>query len=122
MNTEKQRIAIAEACGWKPYESLKLVPHPRGRGHMRCDADHPNGYPSNMPDFINDLNAMHEAERTLTSATDQFTYAAFLLERFEWVDVNSNDLSCDEVYHAALSTAERRAEAFLKTLGLWEEE
>jgi len=56
--------------------------------------------------YCNDLNAMHEAEATLTD--DQLWRMARNIER--------ND---EQWYFRA--TARQRAEAFLRTLGLWEE-
>ena len=68
-------------------------------------------------DFCNDLNAMHEAERSLNSQQVQ-DYTLNLLR------VTNNDgakfhgtLGCFAHVHA---TATQRAEAFLRTLGKWE--
>lgn len=55
MNPDEQRIAIAEACGWKP----KII---------WCSAQIPESHPpiySDLPDYLNDLNAAHEALRLL---------------------------------------------------------
>ena len=57
------------------------------------------------PDYAHDLNAMHEAENVLTDD--------------DW------DLYCTELGHSlrwcAHATARQRAEAFLRTVGKWEE-
>ncbi len=53
-----------------------------------------------LPDYLNDLNAMHEAEKVLQG--EQLTE---YVER--WVEWNS--------------TAAQRAEAFLRTLGPWKD-
>jgi hypothetical protein len=58
-------------------------------------------------DYCTDLNAMHEAEESLTD--DQLWRMARNIER--------ND---EQWYFRA--TARQRAEAFLRTLGKWEEE
>ena len=97
MSSDKQQIAIAEACGWKP--------HADGVGFYR--GFHPlikGGEPA--PDYLNDLNAMHEAEKVLTPQQK---------ERY-----------CTELLytHSAMlvfSTAAQRAEAFLRTIGRWED-
>lgn len=82
MSPEAQRIAIAEACGWKFY-------------------------PLNLPNYLNDLNAMHEAEKRLSE--EQMTiYTSNLFE------------ICDDWPKATLATAAQRAEAFLKTVGKFE--
>jgi hypothetical protein len=73
-------------------------------------------------DPLNDLNAMHEAEKVLTPEKEE-RYVGMLqnvmgIEVFEegsrWE--SSHLSSSDSVYRA---TASQRAEAFLKTLGLW---
>jgi len=68
-------------------------------------------------EFCNDLNAMHEGERSLNSQHVQ-DYTLNLLR------VTNNDgtrfhgtLGCFAHVHA---TARQRAEAFLRTLGKWE--
>jgi len=87
MNKEEQRIAIAEACGWKT-------------GYRDPEAWHP------LPDYLNDLNAMHDAENSLT--TSQMTTMSQYLHRrlgMLW----------------GFATASQRAEAFLRTMGKWKE-
>lgn len=58
-------------------------------------------------DYCNDLNAMHEAEAVLTER--QFLSYAFAL----------NDI--DGSLWGIRATARQRAEAFLRTMGKWEE-
>ena len=67
------------------------------------------------PDYLNDLNAMHEAEKVLTEeqriAYSDCTYDIALKAQKEtgkwrWISL----------------TAAQRAEAFLRTIGKWEEE
>jgi hypothetical protein len=91
--TDKQiNAAIAEACGWTVDK--------RGFGWLN-----PNGCYTEPPDYCSDLNAMHEAE-------DELTFE-------DW------ELYCDELGGSlrgcAHATARHRAEAFLRTLGKWEE-
>lgn len=90
MNPEQQRVAIAEACGWKT-------------GYRDPEAWHP------LPDFLHDLNAMHEAEKVLEGGM-RSKYDAELT------------LICSRDYNFIWeSTASQRAEAFLRTIGKWEE-
>ena len=105
MTNEQMNVAIAEACGWTdihdsgPWHNHKLWGYPPellGQGG--------NAY-KYMPDYVYDLNAMHEAEKTLTD--DQ------------WHDYVENVGGfCQQVMYA---TARQRAEAFLRTIGKWEE-
>lgn len=100
MTNEQINIAIAEACGWKPTTD----------GGICWDC---NGAPIvTPPDYCNDLNAMHEAEKKLTEKRLQ-TYLDFLA-----------DAPRDDVYQtwtgSVFATARQRAKAFLKTIGKWE--
>jgi hypothetical protein len=88
---EQINALIAEACGWIYYDGWN---HPDGRNHL--------------PDYCIDLNSMHEAEKVLTSM-QQEEYWDFL-----WNLTGSEFELC----HA---NAHQRAEAFLRTLGKWEE-
>lgn len=105
MNPEAQRIAIAEACGWRCTASFKEA----FACWVRPDGmDHQTEW---LPDYLNDLNAMHGAEKVLTE--EQWTdYYDNLL------DTTKPSFVLRDITHA---TAAQRAEAFLRTLGKWEE-
>jgi len=96
MTKEQQRIAIAESCGWKTDK--------RGFGWLS-----PRGYYAPEPDYLNDLNAMHDAEKVLVS--------------LQWVSyLRRLQTLCDEsVTWPIHATASQRAEAFLRTIGKWKE-
>lgn len=107
MSPELQRIRIAEACGWETNKRKWLAKPPSNSWQ----------YLDTIPDYLNDLNAMHDAEKLLSSLppinicgvcmTDpREVYEAYLC------GINSNAI------HA---TAAQRAEAFLRALNLWEE-
>ena len=107
MSPEAQRIAIAEACGWKsqrwgskPHEISWITPQ---QTYGEC------------PDYLNDLNAMHEAELHCLNFNDQesddiFKYLCAL------TTICGHDITF--VLHA---TAKQRAEALLKTIGRWDD-
>ena len=97
MKPELQRIKIAEACGFaKDWDFKRAVPH--------------NGWCiDGLPDYLNDLNAMHEVEMTL-EGMQQISYLAKLHE---------NNHYCS--WGGTCATAAQRAEAFLKTINIWEE-
>jgi hypothetical protein len=84
MTNEQIRIAIAEAHGTMKW-SYALP--------TKCIA-------VGVPDYCNDLNAMHEAEKTLSSAQLQREYADIL----------------DDGNGGHFATALQRAEAFLKII------
>ncbi len=111
MTPESQRIAIAEACGFKgPFhrnmDRIKIG-FKGFQGTMVCD----------LPDYLNDLNAMHEAEKVLRNKSGDHQLFRFI-SCLENVVV---DQATDYGWGFALchATAAQRAEAFLRTLGLW---
>jgi hypothetical protein len=108
MKPEQQRIAIAEACGWKFIpEYYHGEDQPPEFTTVTPDGRHLCGY---YPDYLNDLNAMHEAEKILTAQ-----------QRRSYVNCLFN-LPVSECESNAFATAAQRAKAFLRTIGKWEEE
>jgi|694.fasta_scaffold17838_11 hypothetical protein len=98
MNPEAQRIAIAKACGWEK------IPLPKDLG---CGASAPEKkwyLIHQLPDYINDLNAMAAAESIIIKAGAQ-TIRLYedALQKF--------------VANIVFATAAQRAEAFLRTIG-----
>jgi hypothetical protein len=113
MTPEAQRIAIAEACGWvniRPSNTwwYGLRPGNNGLGDRPGEA---------IPDYLSDLNAMHEAEKVLT-AVQLGLYLSKLADLFPYSGGNSWTFGYARAIHA---NAAQRAEAFLRTLGLWRE-
>jgi len=100
--TEQQiNAAIAEACGW----GQKPVVNTDGKGSV---------WVTNCPNYCNDLNAMHEAELVLTK--DRSSYLTELA-----ILISTDDLrGLDADWPWVCATARQRAEAFLRTLGKWE--
>jgi len=109
MSPEEQRIAIAEACGWTRIEILPS---------MKCRPTQVVGFNTNedrrgnVPDYLNDLNAMHEAEKVLMNHPN----AGELVTNY----INYLEDSHDRWLTSCFATASQRAEAFLRTLNLWE--
>ena len=104
MTNEQINIAIAEACGWKEVE-------PWLNGD-RCFelAGSTYGYRlEDIPDYCNDLNAMHEAEKIFDNAL----YCRYIDELCTQAIKGKNCMY--------LATAAQRAEAFLKTINKWKE-
>ena len=96
MTPEQQRIAIAKACGWTIKHKGLWV---EALQKYAC-----------LPDYLNDLNAMHEAEETIPSK--YWTRYCQYLAEFGRGSVRFVSI------HA---TASQRAEAFIRTIGKWEE-
>lgn len=101
MTEEQINAAIAEACGWKVNTaSFGTPPMPTAFSRL-------HGY-DELPNYCNDLNAMHEAEKTLTQDQSEIFYPMRL----------GGLISRTGPIYA---TARQRAEAFLRTLDKWED-
>ena len=122
MKEEQQRIKIAEACGWTAEQNSNGYWRAVNKKHgnaVELWLSEQNVWSLGIPDYLNDLNAMHEAINTL----DQIQMMEFYNNHIYDVVCN-NRTSYSGMDHANVcnATAAQRAEAFLKTLGLWEEE
>ena len=105
MNDEQKRIAIAIACGWKNINRSGTIVSWCFKFMAIVGFNPKAGCTEQIPDYLNSLDAMHEAEEHLgDDFTTWLTYEKFLAEsdtKFIW--------------HA---TARQRAEAFILTLNL----
>lgn len=107
MEKDLQRIKIAEVCGWTRYgQPEQMIGRPKGYSFN-------DGPCLNLPDYLNDLNAMHEAEKILMGKVG-----------YDWP---KHGEFCRKLYDICVkagtppysATAAQRAEAFLKALKLW---
>lgn len=108
MTPERQREVIAEWCGWK-------------QGQCGWWEGPSNQETPHLPDYLNDLNEMHEAWCKL-SPLKKHKFQVELwnvinrdhpyAKRNEWVRLD--ELSSN-------ATAAQRAEALLRTIGKWED-
>lgn len=117
MSPEAQRIAIAEACG-----HTNIIRRETCNDHglsFDLTSDESYGYNDAIPDYINDLNAMHEAEMTLSR--DQLEEYGTLLRGPNDETVSLWSPEHKEIAAVAMATAEQRAEAFLRTIGKWQD-
>jgi hypothetical protein len=102
MKPEAQRIAIAKACGW-----TKFTPET-----VQYTARRSDGKWGPIPDYLNDLNAMHEAIETLRGKDGP-----------QWFDFQRTlMIECGSWMNCIQASAAQRAEAFLKTLNLWKDD
>lgn len=109
MKPEAQRIAIAEACGYVNVSVARGECYgfkPGVRGILR------------PPDYLNDLNAIYEAEKILVGDYAHGLNGRDASARFH--DELISVTTCDGFFlvHA---TAAQRCEAFLRTLSLWDD-
>jgi hypothetical protein len=95
MTDEQMNQSIAKACG--------IV----GKDNYGPLYQTPDGWVVDCPQFATDLNAMHIAEKHLFEARKDNAYGHQLAT-----------IECQTMWHV---TARDRAEAFLRTLGKWED-
>lgn len=109
MKPEAQRIAIAEACGYV-WSGLRAEKDAIG---WKLNSQ----YIPKLPDYLNDLNAMHEAVGSLPG--DQ------VVQFCEHLNISTGagfqSLRIYQMRSLIMATAAQRAEAFLRTIGKWEE-
>jgi hypothetical protein len=100
MTPEQQRIALAEACptivGERHGKEIKWFWQDSLGTWRACHRNDP----------LNDLNAMHEAEKVLVEHPGLYWFALAKV-----VGCSLKDVAC--------ASAAQRAEAFLRTLNLW---
>jgi hypothetical protein len=100
---QQQRIAIAEACGYKDV-TTRIT-----EGTFKVITGFKNhNFDEEIPDYLNDLNAMHEAEKVLTTE-----------RRRSYVNCIFN-LPVSDCESNTFATAAQRAKAFLRAIGKWE--
>ena len=102
------RIAIAEHCGWTRnwQHGQWVICRPDGICDY-CDPDPDAKWETHrLPDYPNDLNAMHEAEKTLT-------------QELRVLYCNNLAKVCGTEKDKLFATAPQRAEAFCRTIGKW---
>jgi hypothetical protein len=106
VSDDEIRTEIAEACG----VTLSV-----------CD------FPQPIPDYLNDINAMHEAEKVLLTDSEKIeAYCSALLHtKIDVIEDGTpykTDLFDEYGWFGCVhATARQRAEAFLRTVGKWEE-
>jgi hypothetical protein len=103
MTSEEQRMAIAKVCGWSEDE-----PWLDGRRCFTYKGSKCGYELDDIPDYCNDLNAMHEAEKILKHGDEAWNNGGYALY-----------VQALPYYNTVSATAAERAEAFLRTLNLW---
>ena len=113
MNKEQQRIAIAEACGLGSREQLAALLEDYEEAFALAYYNDRAAPTTPIPDYLYDLNAMHEAEKELYARPNKSdgTVWAYVYES-HLINITTTEI---------IATAAQRAEAFLKTIGKWED-
>jgi hypothetical protein len=105
MTDEQMDAAIARECGWE-----NVYQHPK---NPNVWVGKHAGRLQEVPNYCGDLNAMHDAEKVLAPSN----WNRFSEKWWNYCKYLRRD-DADKAIHA---TARQRAEAFLRTLGKWEE-
>lgn len=120
MTEEEQQMAIAEFCGWREAFPRGKDPHPETkRGgillpyHWVNERTHARVM--DLPDYLHDLNAMHEVEEKLS---DDIRYD-FCLWVMKLGAPHTSTSARENIWLATHATAAQRAEALLRTIGKW---
>lgn len=126
MNDKAQRIAISEVCGWK----CDYYDEDTGfRTFVYRSPDNPKYLSTILPRYLDDLNAMHDAEKLIPNR-DRSVYHTHLMRiigpdgSVDLIDDYGNQSESPSTSYFAMlhATAAQKAEAFLRTIGKWEEE
>ena len=127
MSPEAQRIAIAKACGFSDIRLRNRLEIGEyfdqlweclvWRDRDECGSGGPT-WGRKIPDYLDDLNAIHDAEMIL-SPEQSTRYAEFILDILEIPTPFIGTARCAFLTGHAIAT--QRAEAFLKTLNLWDD-
>lgn len=120
MSDEQINIAIAKACGYEWVSNgwgCRFLGSPTEKS-FGPDTQSPlceDAYDS-VPNYCKDLNAMHEAEKMLND--EQWPEYRAELRNVVLGGIRMVSQWCKADLHA---TARHRAEAFLRTIGKWED-
>lgn len=120
MKPEEQRIEIAKCCGWRECKCKTggNVPYgqPWNKDAWEFGHGHPHYVPheKELPDYLNDLNAMRDAEKTLSELE---------CERYDetLLNMEPDTFGCSAGGWTFFRSSAQRAEVFLKVKGLWKE-
>lgn len=108
MTDEQKRIKIAEWCGWE-FQPLPPSANPEDRsGWYHKPSERLRKAP---PDYLFDLNAMHDAQ-SLLSESQKVHYQ----EALSTLTRKNPHVSCWDLIHAS---ARQRAEALLSVMSAW---
>lgn len=122
MTSESQLIAIAEVCGW--WHGVATNELPVERDGMRLPntfgppveawwKDDVKGVYGSPPDYLKDLNAIHDAEKLITD--EEWPKYRDLLHEMAFKATPPKA----KWFRPQCCTAAQRAEAFLRVKGLW---
>lgn len=124
MTEQEQRIAIAEWYGISPVIlSFDEAINRTASGYYVILSAKGEVVSTNLPNYLNDLNAIHEAEEKLTNEQFYDVYCRYLSD-IAGGSISPGKYSTTFMEHTrnyVSAKASQRAEALLKTIGKWVE-
>lgn len=114
MTKEQINIAIAESLGWHHFIINDEYGNDRA---LRPGEEFVMGcFFTDIPNYTTDLNAMYEIEKSITDPRKMLDYFNHL-SRYNDPDARS----IQDSFNIITATAAQRAEAYLRTIGKWNE-
>lgn len=113
MTDNEMRVAIGRVQGLEITADSKWAwcSHEFVKSWKTSVGDEPERFHGPLPDYLHDLNAMHEAEARFMEGNN-----AYWINLLEITDRVGRCMDWRQFGHA---TARQRAEAFLRTVGKW---
>ena len=117
MTATEQRIVIAKWLGWRELGE-PIISHDNGEV-IQWWSKYGEEDTTRLPDFLNDLNAVHAAEKVLQDKCKYWPdYVDELSKIFPFSSPNECGINWSQMCHA---TAAQRAEALLRAIGRWKD-
>lgn len=110
MTTDEQKITIAEVCGFQKEHHFS--------DHWHHPITTEAVYFHQLPDYCNDLNAIHTAEKFMDGG-QRGRYVLSLSHSAAKQPETWFPQGAPELFLLLSATASQRAEAFLRALSLW---
>lgn len=115
-NEQINKTIATYIFGYEDYDMLYNISSPTNvhRERKLFGAKKNDNYWTRVPDYCNDLNAMHEAMRTLSEEQVEKVWETLC----DMIPFNPHSFRNGLVFDASAIV---RAEAFLRVIGKWEE-
>ena len=114
MNKELQRTTIAKVCGWEAGEANVNRDHSKAQGFWYKQMFYVGT--DSLPDYLNDLNEMHEALKFLVTDDQKRRFVDYISN----INNGGNGaLRWRGRWACASASAAQYAEAFLRVFNLW---
>jgi hypothetical protein len=120
MTHEKMRVIIAEHCGWIRDDVCDCWNKPAEGPHVVAFLTENRSQLRQIPDYLNDLNACAEMENYVKDWNAYSDKCESIARRDGKIDRDINPSIIIDVLLIRLS-ADQRCEAFLRTIGKWED-